>query len=120
MKKATIMLLAILSIAVLSCSKNNNNNAGSSSTPPACQTNNTGTIYFQNTQVDPYKLYINGTIVGTVSGGSVGSPTQSAAYTTSAGSVLLKAVQASGYILFPTTYTNTVSLPQCGTVSYQY
>lgn len=95
------------------CKKDNTSPGNGTTTQPGCVTNNTGIVYFKNKYSDPYKLEINGTYVGTVSGGSSTTPTTTSPYTTSAGSITWKATQASGYALWPTVYPGSGTVPQC-------
>lgn len=115
MKTKAVISIFLCSMMLFSeCKKESPTSPGNgTTTQPGCVTNNTGIVYFKNKYSDPYKLEINGSYVGTVSGGSTSTPTQSTGYTTSAGSMSYKATQASGYTFWPTIYSSTATVPQC-------
>ena len=93
---------------------NGSNSNGGSSSP--CQTNNTGEITFTNVNsTNPYNCYVNGSFVFQVNGNG-GTSTA----TVTAGSLSLKAVQASGYAVYPTTYTQNLPVAQCGTGTWNF
>lgn len=107
-----IPFLFLISMLLFSCKKENNapGNGSGSSTPT------TGTLYFKNTQVYPYTIYLDGTNIGVLQAG-----TTSSAYTVTSGiSHAVKAVQYSGYIFTPTTFTGTATLNPGGTVTWSF
>lgn len=118
--KKVIISLVVTMLAVYSCKKDETSPGNGTTAQPGCVTNNTGIVYFKNKYSDPYKLEINGSYVGTVSGGSTTSPITSAPYTTSAGSITYKATQASGYTLWPTVYTGTGTVTQCSDLTITF
>lgn len=86
MKK--VLLLSLLSVTLIySCKKD-----GQAGKPAS----NEGTIRFTNTSSNPYTIYINGGQVGTVTGKKFRE------YNKEAGNYILKAVQESGYVIYPT------------------
>lgn len=112
--KTKILLFALCgSLAFSACKKDETSPGNGTTAQPGCVTNNTGVVYFKNKYADPYKLEINGTYKGNVSGGSSTSPTASSPYTTSAGSITWKATQASGYTFWPDVYNGTSTVTQC-------
>lgn len=87
---------------------NNGNGSGTAVT--------TGTIYFKNTQSDPYKIYVDGYYKMTVSAGAT-----SAGYTVTGGvTYTLKAEQASGYILYPTVINGSAYANSGGSVTWSF
>lgn len=118
--KVVISILLCSMMLFTQCKKEKNSPTSpgnGTTTQPGCVTNNTGVVYFTNKYSDPYKLEINGSYVGTVSGGSTANPTKSSGYTASAGTISYKATQASGYTFWPTVYSNTAPLTQCSDVT---
>ena len=112
--KTKILLSILLSVSILfGCQKENNqpnNGNGSSSTP----TN--GTLYFKNTQSDPYTIYVDGTNMGILQAGST-----STGYSVTPGiSHALKAVQYSGYWFSPYTYEGTATFTSGGSVTWDF
>lgn len=114
------MLICVSTFLSHGCSKNNTGSpsgGGGVFSTPACQTNNTGTFYFENPFDSAYDLYINGSKVGNVSAGSSSSHVISAPFTTSAGNVSAKAVPSKWWY---STKTATVPLAQCGTSTFTW
>lgn len=119
--KIKILLFVFLAPLLFSaCKKDSTSPGNGTTTQPGCVTNNTGVVYFKNKYPDPYNLEINGSSVGTVSGGSPTSPTSSAPYTTSAGSITYEATQASGYWLYPDVYSDIGTVPQCSDLTITF
>ena len=117
--KTKILFTALLAFTMLSaCKKDNvqpNNGSGSSTTTPPPPVT-TGTLYFKNTQVDPYTIYLDGTNMGVLAAGSTSS-----GYTVSSGiSHAVKAIQYSGYAFWPTEYTGTATLNPGGSITWQF
>jgi hypothetical protein len=105
MKKSLLMLSmagAIL-MGTQGCVKSN-------ALSPACEINNTGTLKVVCNKSDPYKVYLNNAYKGTV-----GSYTSKDFGNISAGTYATRYEQASGYLLYPTEYTLSVTIPQCNT-----
>lgn len=76
----------------------------------------TGTVYFKNSQSDPYKIYIDNVYQFTVSAGATSS-----AYTVTGGvTYQIKAEQASGYTFYPTVYTGSVNVGSGGTTTWTF
>lgn len=118
MKIKLVFIILLYSLMFSQCKKETTT-AGTPSQPD-CVKNNTGIVYFKNKYSDPYKLEINVTYVGTVSGGSTSAPTTSSPYTTSAGSISYKATQASGYIFYPDVYPGNSTVTQCGDLTITF
>lgn len=118
MKKTILSLVMASFIMIAGCKKENsgpNNGSGSNGTnnPPPVTT---GTIYFKNTQSDPYKIYVDGYYKLTVSAGQTSS-----GYTVDSGVTYnIKAEQASGYIFYPTVYTGTAYTNPGGSVTWEF
>jgi len=109
MKALSIICIVL---CILGCSKDNSSPSASSTNPPPP----TLTVTFQNTEANPYTIYIDGTnegilASGNTSGGFNVNPTTSHT---------LKAVQYSGYILYPTTYTLNTPTYSTGSNSYNW
>lgn len=105
MKKLLFCLL--MAVAVLpSCKKGEDN---TTVTPTGTNNNNppavtTGTIQFVNNSVNPYRIYINGDLKTTLSGGAY------ITYTVSLGTYSCRVLQTAGYVLYPTDQTYTCSI----------
>ena len=115
MKKiAPFGIIALVAVMVTSygCKKENtdpNGNAGSSSST-------TGTLYYKNTQVDPYTIYLDGASQGVLASGNT-----STGFTVTTGvSHTLKAVQYSGYVLYATVIDGTATLNPGGSVTWNF
>jgi ribosomal protein L12E/L44/L45/RPP1/RPP2 len=80
-----------------------------------CYYNNTATLKITNKEDDPYTIYINGVSKGKLASGKTASFT-----ITANTSYTLKAVQASGYILWATEYSNTKKVSCCETGSWSF
>lgn len=119
MKKIIISILLAVTV-IAGCKKDNsgpNNGSGSGSNgtnnPPPVTT---GTIYFKNTQSDPYKIFVDGYYKMTVSAGQTSS-----GHTVDSGVTYnIKAEQASGYIFYPTVYTGTAYTNPGGYVTWEF
>lgn len=105
-------ILFLASMLLFSCKKENNapgNGNGSSQS-------NTGTLYFQNTKVDPYTIYLDG-----VNQGILQPSTTSGGYTVTTGITHdVKAVQYSGFWFTPYEFTGTATLNPGGTVTWSF
>jgi hypothetical protein len=116
--KNKILFITIISTLMLSaCKKDNqqpnNGNGTSGGNNPA---STTGTLYFKNTQVDPYTIYLDGTNIGVLASGAT---TQG--YTVTSGiSHSVKAEQYSGYVFYPDVYTGTATLSTGGSVTWSF
>lgn len=97
------MVSALLAIGTLSgCQQN-------AALRPTCEVNNTGKLRVQSYKGDPYRVYVNNAYRGTV------SPFSNDEYDLTAGTYATRYEQASGYILYPTEYTLSVTIQQCNT-----
>lgn len=108
-----IPIFFLASMLLFSCKKENNapNNGNGSSSAPT-----TGSLYFKNTQSDPYTIYLDGTNMGVLQAG-----TTSSAYTVTSGiSHAVKAVQYSGFVFTATEYTGTATLNPGGSVTWTF
>ncbi len=112
MKRIIIPIIFLASMILFGCKKENNapgnGNASSQAT--------TGTLYFKNTQSDPYTIYLDGNNIGVLQSGNTTSGTT----VTSGISHAVKAVQYSGYIFTPTEYTGTATLNPGGSVTWEF
>ncbi len=120
MKKITTQFIPLLLVgfslllSFSACKKETIINGNNSSSP--CQVNNTCEITFVNkNSSNPYNCYIDGDYAFQVnsSGG------QNTATTTADGQSL-KAVQASGYLLYPTVYTINMNIGMCSTGRWEF
>jgi hypothetical protein len=103
--KETIIIL--VSFFVFSCA--------SDPVKPACETNNTGTLKVLNVNSsNPYAIYVDGDYKGIANGGS------SLTVEIKAGTYPIRAIQQSGYIVFPSVYNSSVTVPRCGTENVQF
>jgi hypothetical protein len=81
---------------------------------PDCQKFNTGTINFDNWSSNPYYCYVDGVFKGTVEGyGNL-------YVEITPGYCLLKTVQESGYVLYPSEFTGNGTITQCGTLTFKF
>lgn len=101
-KSIFILFVLVSTIAIISCKKED--------TRPECEKNNWGSLKVDNYFADPYKVYIDDAYKGTVA--AFGLETYS---NVSSGTHATKYVQASGYVLYPTEYTLSVTITQCQT-----
>jgi len=103
-----LLSLCLALFGASSCSKDDDND--NDINIPACETNNVGTLRVDSNKEDPYKVYVNSAYKGTVGAyatadfGNIAAGTYSTRYE-----------QASGYILYPTEYTLSVTITQCQT-----
>lgn len=116
--KTKILLSAFaLTFLLGACKKENsgpNNGSGSGSSGAPAVT--TGTLYFKNTQSDPYTIYLDNVNQGVLAAGATSS-----AYTVTSGiSHAIKAEQYSGWIIYPTVYTGTATLNPGGSVTWEF
>ncbi|MDZ4847027.1 MAG: hypothetical protein SH857_15955 [Chitinophagales bacterium] len=81
---------------------------------PACQQNNTGTVDFDSYSDNPYSCYINNVYAGQV--GSYGNKL----VTSTAGFKNLRVLQVNGYVLYPSEFTGTATLSQCGILTFKF
>ena len=70
----------------------------------------TGTIKLVSTSVNPYRIYINGTAIGDMNGG-----TTEYVYYVPVGSYSIRYLQLSGYVVYPTDQTVTGNV-SCGSM----
>jgi len=75
---------------------------------PSCQSNNLGTLKVQNNKDHPYDVYVNNSYRGTAP--SKGSKTFN---DLTAGTYSIYYEQANGYVLYPTTYNQSVTIIRC-------
>lgn len=93
-----------------------NNGSCTYTSTPACQINNTGWLVFSSTKSNPYDCYVNSVYVGRCAAGSTLSVTRPAN-----SSYSLRALQYSGYAIYPSDYTTTSgALPQCYSITWTF
>jgi hypothetical protein len=108
MKNMMMLAFTACAIGFAGCNKNDDNDINS----PTCEVNNVGTLRVVCNLEDPYKVYVNNAYKGTVN-----------AYNTAdfnnitAGTYSTRYEQASGWILYPTEFTSSVTITQCGTTT---
>jgi hypothetical protein len=83
-------------------------------TRPACVRNNTGKVAFDNWEEDAYYCYVNNVMKGTVPAYGY------AEFDAPAGSIIVKAVQMAGYVVYASEYTGSGTLSQCGTSTFEF
>ncbi len=132
MKKQIVTIILLLTIissfTIQSCSKekdptpsNQNNNGGGgnnngggggggNTSPEPCEYNHYGKIIVYNNLSDPYKVYIDNSYKGTVSGSFVGYYGGVAS-----GNRSMKFVQQSGYVFYPDEISTIVTVVDCET-----
>ena len=81
---------------------------------PACEKYSTGTVIFDNFSSNPYDCYINSVYKGRVYGYGTLS------VTTYSGYCSLRTLQASGYVVYPSEYIGSNTLPKCGTLTFSF
>lgn len=81
---------------------------------PDCVKNNTGTVVFDSYSDNPYDCYINSVYVGQVGGWGIKNVTSTAGFKN------LRVLQVSGYVLYPSEFTGTGTLSQCGTLTFEF
>lgn len=109
MKNIFIATFAFLLLSnVASCKKEDSNSKTNSRSIPECERLHYGTFAVDNYRSDPYKIYLNNSLLGTVSarGYKEFPKIASKVYTA-------KYVQASGYILYPTEITKSIKIDEC-------
>ena len=108
-KMLGIGLLATFLVSTTACEKDNSSN------DPICETAKTATLQVSNNASSPYKLYINGVLQMTIPANTI---TQQISINEANG-VQLRAVQASGYILYATERTSTYNAVRCTNYTWQ-
>jgi hypothetical protein len=84
-----------------SCFKDNDLN-------PGCQVNNLGTLKVKNNMNHPYDVFVNSAYRGTVP-----SKGERSYDDLTAGTYSVYYEQSSGYILYPTTFNQSVTIVRC-------
>ncbi len=79
---------------------------------PPCKTSNYGTLYISNSHSSPYRVYRDGSYYAYVYGNGSFTDNQSSASCSS-----WRFEQASGYVFYPTVYTDYECVSQCGFTS---
>jgi hypothetical protein len=93
-----LILFVCVTISLTSCKKDE-----------PCKANNEAYIVANNSTTDPYNIFIDGVYKLQVAGGA-----KSGRITVSPGTYTFRAVQASGFTVFPTVYQNsTGGIGQC-------
>lgn len=103
------IIFFFLLLAMASCKKEN-----PQPTPPPAPA--TGTIYLKNTKPDPYIIYLDGTNMGVLAAGNT-----STAYSVSSSvGHTVKAEQYTGFVLYPTVFTDVLTLNPGATVTWAF
>ena len=92
--KRLITVLMAAAIGLSSCTKTTNSTGS----------NDTGTIRYTNQSSNPYTIYLDGTSKGSLDGGKYTE------FTVYKGDHSTKAEQISGYVVYPTVRTGTVTI----------
>lgn len=103
--KKTMIALSALALAAAGCQKDN------STKKKQCTT---GDMKFTNNSSNPYNIYVDGAQATTVAGKST------ATYSVKVGTHEYKAEQASGYVLYPSVYTTSGYMSECGTNTFAF
>ncbi len=111
MNKLFTLLLTVALITTVSSCKKDDPNDPNNPNAPACVRNNTGELSVDSYMDDPYLIYVNGAYKGTVP--AFGLKT----YVISPGTYSTKYTQASGYVLYPTEFTSSVTITKCYTTT---
>lgn len=81
-----------------------------------CEVNKTGSIKVVNSSANPYRLYVDGTFYGNVPGNA-----NFTIETIGAGAGKFVFVeQISGYLVFPSTFQNSLTVNQCTTSEFYF
>jgi hypothetical protein len=80
-----------------------------------CEVNKTGSLKVLNYSQNPYKIFVDGVFWGNVAGNS-----NILIDVVGAGIKDIKAEQISGFILFPTTFQNNVTITSCNTMEFYF
>lgn len=109
MKNRIIIPILFFLLIMASCKKEN-----PQPTQPAAPAS--GTIYFKNTQSDPYIIYLDGSNMGILTPGN----TSSAYSVTPNIGHTVKAEQYSGFVLYPTIFTDALTLNPGAAVTWAF
>lgn len=123
MKKKKIFLFAVILLCALGYTGCDKDEPSISPNPPVdyptsppvdtrldCEKNNTGTLKFENISSNPYRIYVNDILIGSIYSKSEKSFTHLAGY------CKIEVVQESGYLLYPTKQSFTGTLTTCGSL----
>jgi hypothetical protein len=103
MKKSLSIILALSCILLISSCKRED-----------CEKNKYGTVSISNSSAYPYDIYVDGIYKMQISGGTISElKVDQGDYRS------LYAVQASGYLLFPTEVYNELNVISCSDYSWQ-
>lgn len=97
-----IIFTLLLTITIIGCSKE------------PCEKDKTAEVRMTNISSDPYNIYIDGYFQTTLSGNTYKD------YTTKEGSHTFKAVQQSGYVLYPTEKQLTENVEACNDLTITF
>jgi hypothetical protein len=98
--KNTLLILAICILGLSGCKDKED-------TRPECEQNGTGTITVTVKFDNPYEIYVNDEF------NRIAESKRPATISLSKGDYKLKAIQASGYLLFPTERETSFHVEQC-------
>lgn len=97
---------------ICNCPANYTGNNCETYSPPC---SGKGTVIIFSSKSDPYEVEIDYSYKGNV--GAYGTATFN---NITSGSVYVKVTQASGYIFYPSVYSGTSSLSNCGTLNWSF
>ncbi|MCL1867662.1 MAG: hypothetical protein FWF72_01755 [Paludibacter sp.] len=103
--KKIILIFAAISLLMAGCKSDEPNNPVQSE----CEKSRTGTIIFDSWASNPYDCYIDNTYKGRVAANG-----KLTVNSVQAGYHAFRMTQASGYLLYPSVYTSSGTLQQCG------
>ena len=118
MKNITFILLS-LALVFNGCKKDDTDpnspggGGGGGNNQLPCEINNTAKILISNSSNHPYAIYINNSTKGTASAGRITT------FEHAAGGWTIKAVQISGYALYPTERNTSLTPAKCSEWSWQ-
>ena len=107
MMRTLLLLLLLSSLVFFSCKKED--------TRPECEREKYATLLISNNSNNRYNLYINNAFALILQPHEISIPI----HLSSGNNKILKAVQAEGYLLFPTEVTTTMNVVACSNYDWQ-
>jgi hypothetical protein len=107
MKKILFSLSTIIIFFIFSCKKEE--------PKPDCEVNKYGTVTISNSSSNPYDVYIDGSYIMQLSGGTISTKIK----VNEGNNRKFYAKQVSGYLLYPTEKTEYVNILRCSDYGWQ-